>query len=127
MVSSSAFVNKASEWDIDEEEVQVSYDVVALYPSVPITRAIDAMMEILSKDEEDLTTRTKFSLQHIRKLIQICLDTCYFLYENEIYVIDDAGPIGLSLMVVVSEAYLQFIEEKAVNISIIMNVHHCHL
>jgi len=71
------------------------------------------MMEILSKDEEDLTTRTNFSLQDIRKLIQICLDKCYFLYENEIYVIDDAGPIGLSLMVVVSEAYLQFIEEKA--------------
>ena len=50
-------------------------------------------------------------------LIELCLSRCYFLYENDIYEIEDAGPIGLSLMVVIAEAYLQFLEKRALAIA----------
>ena len=52
--NSSSFVEEAKTWDISQNEVQVSFDVVSLYPSVPIARAIDVMMDIISNDFEDV-------------------------------------------------------------------------
>ena len=46
--NSSSFVSKASTWNISANEIQVSYDVVALYSSVPISKAIDVMTDILN-------------------------------------------------------------------------------
>ena len=120
--NSSSFVDEAKTWNIGKEEVQVSFDVVALYPSVPISKAVDAITDILSKDMDDISTRTKLTLKDIRELIELCLCKCYFLWENEIYFIEDAGPIGLSLMVVVSEAYLQFNENISLSIAILRDV-----
>ena len=111
--NSSSFVQEAKTWSISPDELQVSYDVVNLYPSVPISKAIDSIIHALEDDLTDLKTRTKMSITDIRKLLQLCLNKCYFLYQDTMYVIDDAGPIGLSLMVVVAEAYLQFLEGKA--------------
>eukprot|EP00794_Sanderia_malayensis_P002664 gene2664-3081_t len=109
-----SFVEEARLWDIDPEEIQVSFDAVNLYPSVPIDKAITVIVDILNKDLDDLKTRTKLTLTDIHKLIELCLSICYFLYNDQIRVIKNAGPIGLSLMVVIAEAYLQHIELKAI-------------
>ena len=115
--NSSSFVQEAKSWNIDANEIQVSFDAVALYPSIPISKAIDAMMNILHDDAAAITSRTKLELVDIKLLIELCLSKCYFLYENSIFTIDDAGPIGLSLMVVMAEAYLQHLEKTALNIA----------
>ena len=39
-----------------------------------------------------------------------------------IYQIEDAGPIGLSLMVVIAEGYLQFLEQKAMQKALSKNI-----
>ena len=41
----TAFVNDAKNWTISPTEVQVSYDVVNLYPSVPLDEATIVMLE----------------------------------------------------------------------------------
>jgi len=112
--NSSSFVEESKTWQIDPDEVQVSYDVVNLYPSVPISKSIDSIINLLQSDHEDVKARTNLSIPDIRKLLELCLSKCYFLYEDSIYVIEDAGPIGLSLMVVVAEAYLQTLEAVAI-------------
>ena len=111
--NSTSFVNEASEWEISTEEVQVSYDVVALYPSVPIKKAIEAIIDLLKQDEE-FESRTKLTIADIKKLLEVCLNTCYFVWNELIYQIKDAGPIGLSLMVVIAEGYLQVLEKRAI-------------
>ena len=50
-------------------------------------------------------------------MIELCLSQCYFLYKNEIRLIPNSGPIGLSLMVVVAEAFLQHLETKSLIIA----------
>ena len=65
----------------------MSYDVVALYPSVPIKKAIDVIMQLLQEDWDDVKTSTKLSMEDIRKLLDLCLSTCYFLWENEFYTV----------------------------------------
>ena len=112
--NSQTFVEKSKEWIIDPTEVQVSFDVVNLYPSVPIKVAIDVITQILATDSE-LKKRTKLTIADMRKLIDLCLSTCYFLWEDKIYKLQNSGPIGLALMVVVAEAFLQYHERNAIN------------
>ncbi|XP_004206267.3 uncharacterized protein LOC101237111 [Hydra vulgaris] len=90
-----------------------------LYPSIPIDEAIPVIIDILNNDIDDLKTRTKLSLVDIHQLIELSLSICYFLYENKIRIIPNSGPIDLSLMVVMAEAFLQNIERKALDIATI--------
>ena len=115
VINSTSFVEEAKSWNPSPNEIQVSYDAVNLYPSVPIQKAISAIMEIITDDADDFKTRTKLSLSDVRTLIELCLKKCYFTWKNDIRELDDAGPIGLSLMVVIAEAFLQYIERKAIN------------
>ena len=119
--NSLTFVEKSKSWRITPIEIQVSYDVVNLYPSVPVKEATDIMIHILSNDH-DLKNRTKLSLNDIRTLIELCLSKCYFLWEDKIYLLKNSAPIGLALMVVMAEAFLQFHEKKAIEIAIQRNV-----
>ena len=45
--NSTSFVHGAKDWKIKPTEIQVSYDVVNLYPSVPLDRSIKAIVEFL--------------------------------------------------------------------------------
>ena len=101
--------------NIDPLETQVSYDVVALYPSIPIEKAIEVMTDIIVSDINEIRKRTKLSIHDIRKMMELSLSLCYFLWRDKIYNIKNAGPIGLSLMVVMAEGFLQRLEEKAIN------------
>ena len=106
------FVEEAKTWNISPNEIQVSYDVVALYPSVPVEKAISNLMDMLQNDFDDLKIRTILKLEHIKQLMEVCLYKCYFLWNNQIHSVKDSGPIGLSLMVVLADSFLQMIESK---------------
>ena len=113
VINSYTFVKEAKTWEIHQGEVQVSYDVVNLYTSVPVDKAINVLMDALNNDKEHLQERTKLTLTDIPKLTELCLSNCYFLYENNIRLFQNSGPIALSLMVVLSECYFQKVESEA--------------
>ena len=66
------------------------------------------------------TTRTKLNLMDVLKMLEICLSECFFLYGNEIWKFDNSGPIDLSIMVVLSECFLEWLEERSVAIDKLM-------
>ena len=107
------FVLKAKQRTISKNEIQVSYDVVNLYPSVPIKDAINVVINLLNNDQ-DYKKYTKLSINEIKSLLELCLSRCYFLWDDEMYELENAGPIRLSLMVVMAEAFLKYIENKAI-------------
>ena len=47
-------------------------------------------------------------------MTELCLSKSYSLYENKVRLLKNAGPIGESLMGVLSENYLQHLELKAI-------------
>ena len=96
------------------DEIQVSCDVVNIYPSVPLKEATNVILDMLNEDN-DLKKYTKLNILEIKTLIELCLSKCYFLWNNQIYELEDSGPIGLSLMVVIAEGFLQVLEKKAFN------------
>ena len=110
--NSASFVNEAKTWNISPTEVQVSFDVVNLYPSVPLKEAIAVMLDLLKQDV-DLKKHTKLTIPELKQLLELCLSKCYFLWNSEIHMLEDSGSIGLSLMVVMAEGFLQVLEAKA--------------
>ena len=91
--NSAEFVNEAETWKISPTEVQVSYDVVNLYPSVPLDKAIDVIVEYLTNDFKNVKTRRKLTLVDIHQLIELYVSECYFLYNNLIWKLYNSGPI----------------------------------
>jgi hypothetical protein len=83
--NSQSFVEEAKTWEIEPNEVQVSYDVVNLYPSVPIKESLDVLISQLEEDREDLKNYTKLRINEIKELFELCLSKCYFLYNGEIH------------------------------------------
>ena len=113
IANSSSFVNEAKNWLVKRNDVQVSYDIVNLYPSVPINKALDVLIGQINNDKDDLIKRTKLCLKDIYELAELCLSKFYFLWNNEIKILKNSGPIGLSFMIVLSESYIQNSEHKA--------------
>ena len=106
-------MEETKEWNISPSEIQTSFDVLNLYPPVPTDEAVAVIIEILNNDTDDLRKRTKLTLTDIHKLIELCLSTNYFIFDNRVRILENSGPIGLALMVVISEAFLQRLEDRA--------------
>ena len=93
----------------------------------PFDKAIDVMVEYFKNDFNNVKRRTKLTLVDIHQLIELCVVQCYFLYNNLIWKLYNSGPISLSMMVVLSECYLQRLEEKSIALSFALNMHLKHL
>ena len=61
ITNSSAFTREIKDWNVSQDEIQVSYDVVALYPSVPIKKATTTMLDLLRADFADFKSRTNLT------------------------------------------------------------------
>ena len=66
--------------------------------------------------------RTKLCLKDIYELAEHCLSKCYFLWNNEIRILRNSGPIGLYFMVVLSKSYIQNLEPKAIAEELTLNL-----
>ena len=98
VINSSSFANEAATCETTQEEIQVSYDATCLYPFVPIDKAITILIDTLKNYLDNLNTSPKLTLNDIQKLTELCLNKSYFLYENKIRLLENVGPICLSLM-----------------------------
>ena len=59
---------------IEPNDIQASFDVVALYPNIPIPRALECVRRRLLNDST-LSERTDWNPDDIMKLLEICLET----------------------------------------------------
>ena len=84
----------------------MSYDIINLYPSVLINNALDALIDQLNNDKDDLMKITKLCLKDIYELAELCLSKCYFLWNNEIKILKNSRTIGLSFILVLSKIYV---------------------
>ena len=93
--SSKSFVSQVKTWKIELDEIQASYDVANLYPSLPVDDAMDVIILQSIIDYDDLKT-TKLVRIDILQLMELFIIECYFLRDNAIWNFLNFGPIGLS-------------------------------
>ena len=82
--SPSDFVSKVREITLLPGECLTSYNVTALFTSVPIDPAINIIKDLLGKDD-NLCNRTVLSVQNIIESLGFCLHTTYISFQNRFY------------------------------------------
>ena len=66
---------------LNEDEILVSYDVSALFTSVPVDKALKVINDILLANTS-LSKRTPLSPERIMRLLELCLNCTYFVYDG---------------------------------------------
>ena len=102
--------------------LQTSFNLLNLYPSVSIDETAAVIIEILNNNIDNLWKRTKLTLTDIQKLIELSLSTNYFIFDKHVRILENSVSIGLALMVVILEAFLQHLEDKTMQKAVAANL-----
>ena len=77
---------------VDATDELVSFDVKALYTSLPLTCTIDVVHKRLQEDDS-CTHYTPLQTNHILQLLELCLKSTYFSFQNRFYLLKDGVAI----------------------------------
>ena len=78
------FVEQAKQFKLEPGECLSSYDVCALFTSVPIDPALKIIKDLLDKDNT-LKERTVMEVGDIILLLELCLKNTYFSFQCQFY------------------------------------------
>ena len=106
------FVEQIKEVKLKKEESMASYDVTALFTSVPIPPVLKIIEEKLTKDK-NLPQRTSMNTRHIIKLLEFCLRSTYFVFQGQHFEQVEGAAMGSPLSPIVANIYMEHFETKA--------------
>ena len=114
--NSQDFVTKISNITIDDSEIMVSYDVKALFTSVPVHEVVHMIKSLLSRDRT-LVDRTTLSVDNICDLLSLVLTNTYFSFNGKFYQQKFGMAMGSPVSPIVANIFMQDLETKAVQYS----------
>ena len=106
------FVEQIKEVKVKKEESMVSYDVTALFISVPIPPVLKIIEDKLENDK-DLPLRTSMNTRHIIRLLEFCLRSTYFVFQGQHFEQVEGAAMGSPFSPIVANIYLEHFEAKA--------------
>ncbi|XP_072030595.1 uncharacterized protein [Amphiura filiformis] len=112
--NSEDLVNKLSKFTLLDSECLVSYDVTALFTSVPVDETLGIIKTLLMNDST-LESRTDLSPQQITELLSTCLKTTYFVYEGNFYIQSEGAAMGSPVSPIIANLFMEAFEEKALS------------
>ena len=75
------FIDQIKGIQLNQDQCMMSYDVNALFTSVPTTKATNIIKRLLDQDQE-LQLRTSLSIENITSLLEFCLSGTYFSFQG---------------------------------------------
>ena len=84
------FIQQIKDMKQEEDQCMMSYDVKALFTSVPIQPAINTITKLLEEDTE-LHQRTSLSVKNITSLLEFCLNSTYFTFQGMYFEQQEGG------------------------------------
>ena len=112
--NSVQFSNFVKDYKIQEDEILVSFDVVQLFPSIPIQVALEAIKKALLGNNE-WQKNTSLTAREIIILCGMCLNTQEFIFDKQIYSQKEGLPMGGPLSPLAAESVMQDIELEIFN------------
>ena len=104
-------VNKLSQIRVDEDESLISFDVSALFTSVPVEESLTLIHEKLAADPY-LADRSALSPQQVTDL-RMCLTPTYFKYDGNFYAQIEGAAMGSLVSPIVANLFMEDYEGKA--------------
>ena len=99
---------------LEEGECIISYDVAALFTSIPVKSALEVVKKKLEQDTE-LHHRTTMSTQTSWTCWSFCLCNTYFLFQGKYFEQTQGAAIGSPVSPVLANLYMESFEDKALS------------
>ena len=99
---------------LQANEFITSYDVSELFTSVPIDPAINIRRRRLELDQE-LHLRTTMKVEQIISLLEFCLKTTYFQFQDRFLEQLQGAAMGSPISSSVAKVFMEDFETKAIN------------
>ena len=108
------FIESIKGIHLSEDQCMVSYDVKALFTSVPTKKACIIIRQRLEEDLE-LNQRTSLSIDDIISLLEFCITSTYFSFEGKFYEQVEGAAMGSPLSPIVANIYMETFEVEAIS------------
>ena len=105
------FIESIKGIQLQPEECMVSYNVEALFTSVPVESAISIIKKHLEEDKE-LHTRTAMTVNQIFCLLEFCLNSTYFTFQGKMYEKVKGAAMGSPISPKVANLFMEDLETK---------------
>ena len=106
------FTEEIKKMKLEEGECITSYDVSALFTSIPIPAALDIINNKLQEDS-DFHNRTKMSTHNIIELLDFCLNNTYFIFQGVFYQQIKGVAMGSPVSPIVANIFMEAFESRA--------------
>ena len=103
---------------LKEDDELLSFDVVSLFTSIPVGLAIQVATDVLSNDET-LQDRSTIPVDDIVDLLDFCLSTTNFKYNNIYYQQIFGTAMGSPVLAVMANLVMENLEKRALSTSIV--------
>ena len=110
------FLQQLEGIQLGPDEIIMSYDVKALFTSVSIQPGLNIIEKLLEEDPE-LQQRTSMTVKHITCLLEFCLRSTYFTFQNKYYEQVEGAAMGSPISPIGAKLYMENLEVKAINTS----------
>ena len=114
ITSTQDFVEQARQIKLEPGECLSSYDVSALFTSVPIDLALNIIKDLLDKDTT-LKERTVMEVGNIILLLEFCLKNTYFSFQGQFYEQVEGAAMGSPVSPIVANLYIEYLEQQALS------------
>ena len=101
VLNTKDFVEQLKGTRLQQDECIISYDVKALFTSVPIQPVINIIQNKLAKDKY-LQQRTSMAIHHIICLFEFCLKSTYFVFQGQYYEHIEGAAMGSPISPIVA-------------------------
>ena len=115
--NSKEFIKEIKKTKLEEGECITSYDVSALFTSVPVPSALDIIKNKLEQDA-DLPNRTRMSAGNITELLEFCLSNTYFIFQGVFYEQTKGAAMGSPVSSIVANIFMEAFETRAISTSL---------
>ncbi|XP_053400503.1 uncharacterized protein LOC128557292 [Mercenaria mercenaria] len=114
ILNSKHFAEKIKNLEVPPVKKLVSYDVTALFTSIPVDKAIKVIKERLKKDNT-LKEKSILSVDEITTFLEFVLNTTYFVYHGTFYKQKHGAAMGLPVSPIAANLYMEDFEQRAIS------------
>ena len=109
--NSQQFAEEMKEMKLERGECITSYDVVALFTSIPIPSALEVRKKL--EQDTELQKRTIMPVDTILELA-LCLNNTYFVFQNTFYELTKGAAMGSPISPIIANIFMKAFEQRAI-------------
>ena len=121
---SKDLMDKLQSIKLQDNEELVSFDVSALFTSIPVNQALDVINQLIIQHQTDMDFKYKFGKawyevadhldrEDVMALLKVVLNNCVFSFQGKFYKQLHGAAMGSPCSPVVANIYMEYFEKRA--------------